>query len=57
MLEWRQLLVKCMLEDGYDQDALEAADLQRIHGGQHVGDVRRVEASAVNCDRFPHPLG
>ena len=57
VLERRQLLVKCVVEDRHYHDALEAADLQRVHGGQHVGDVRRVEASAVNCDRVPHSLG
>ena len=55
MPECGQLLVKGMLEHGHDQDALEATDLQGIHGGQHVGDVRGVKASAVNCDQFPHP--
>lgn len=52
--ERRELLVKRVLEDGHDQHLLEATDFERIHSSQHVGDVRWVEASAVNRDRFPH---
>jgi hypothetical protein len=56
MREWSQLLVECVFENRHDQDPLEAADLEGVHGSKHVRNVGWVEASAVNCDRFPHPL-
>lgn len=55
MHERRELLCKGMLEYGDHQHLLEAADLERVHCRQHMGHVGRVEASAVDCDRFPHP--
>ena len=56
VLEGRELLLKGVLEHGYDQHLIEAPYLERVDGGQDVRDVRRVEAAAVNCDRFPHPV-
>ncbi len=56
MLKRRELLVKSVLEHRHDQHLIEASDLERVHGGKDVRDVRRVEAAAVNCDRFPHPV-
>src|SRR5450432_3111691 len=56
MFERRQVLAEGVLEHRYHQHLLEAANLERVHGGQHMRDVRGVETSAVNRDRFSHSV-